>query len=449
MGSLGSASRSHAFTRTAMAVQSRNLNIHEYQSQDLMRKFNINVPEGGICTTPEEAQELAQKLGEKGEDFVLKAQILAGGRGRGVFVDGFKGGVHTATSVDEARQMAYEMLGNRLITKQIGPTGQLVDKVLIARRHYIRREAYFAILLDRKTSSVAMVGSKFGGMDIETVAHDNPPIVKIPIKMSEGITDSQCAEMTKALGFPAGMQDKVSTQIRALYDLFLKTDATQVEINPLVETSESEVMCLDAKINFDDNAEYRQQDIFKMRDFSQEDVREVRAAAHNLNFIGLDGTIGCLVNGAGLAMATMDIIKLEGGAPANFLDVGGGATDKQVTEALKIIASDPKVKAILINIFGGIMRCDVIAMGILNAVQTLNLKIPLVVRLSGTNVEKAQKILEESSLKVIPANDLADAAEKVVKVANIMEMAHKAELNVSLNCPSKLCLSIQFLFCFL
>eukprot|EP00339_Tiarina_fusa_P017795 CAMPEP_0117020002 /NCGR_PEP_ID=MMETSP0472-20121206/15260_1 /TAXON_ID=693140 ORGANISM="Tiarina fusus, Strain LIS" /NCGR_SAMPLE_ID=MMETSP0472 /ASSEMBLY_ACC=CAM_ASM_000603 /LENGTH=400 /DNA_ID=CAMNT_0004725091 /DNA_START=152 /DNA_END=1354 /DNA_ORIENTATION=- len=399
-----------------------------------MRKFDVAVPNGDAASSVEEAEKVAKKIGS--DDFVLKAQILAGGRGKGTFVDGFKGGVHTATSVEEAKGIAYEMLGNRLITKQTGPSGQLVNKILVAHRHYIRREAYFAILLDRKTSNVVMVASRFGGMDIETVAEENPhAIIKVAVKISEGVSDEQCQQLTKAMGFPSSSTDQVTTQIKNLYTMFTRTDATQIEINPLVETSEGQIMCLDAKVNFDDNAAFRQKEIFSMRDYSQEDEREVKASKYDLNYIGLDGTIGCLVNGAGLAMATMDIIKLEGGAPANFLDVGGGATDKQVTEALKIIASDPHVKAILVNIFGGIMRCDVIALGILNAVQTLNLRIPIVVRLSGTNVKQAYKIIDDSALKVIPATDLADAAEKVVKVANIMEMAQKAELNVSFELP--------------
>jgi len=425
-----------AFNRTCLAVQSRNLNVHEYQSQALMRKYNISVPVGDVATSVEEAEQVAKEVGQGNEDFVLKAQILAGGRGQGTFVDGFKGGVHTATSIEEVKHLAHEMLGNRLITKQTGSSGQLVNKILVAKRHYIRREAYLAMLLDRKTSNIAIVASKHGGMDIETVAAQTPhAIIKVPVKLNEGITQSLCATLTKALGFPASLEEAIGVQLRNIFDMFTSTDATQIEINPLVETSEGQVMCLDAKLNFDDNAAYRQSEIFKLRDFSQEDEREVRAAKYDLNFIGLDGTIGCLVNGAGLAMATMDIIKLEGGAPANFLDVGGGATDKQVTEALKIIAGDPHVKAILVNIFGGIMRCDVIATGILNAIETLNLRVPIVVRLSGTNVEQAHKILDNSALKVIPAHDLADAAEKVVKIANIMEMAQKADLHVNFELP--------------
>ena len=332
-------------------------------------------------------------------------------------------------------EIAGEMLGNRLVTKQTGPGGQLVTKLLIAQRLYIRREAYFALLLDRKAGCIVLIASRFGGVDIESVAATNPSAVSKFELHSDDINDDLIKSVTKSLGFPATREKEIGDQVKNLYRLFKETDATQVEINPLVETSKGEILAVDAKINFDDNAAYRQKEIFALRDYTQEDIREVRAAQADLNFIGLDGNIGCLVNGAGLAMATLDIIKLEGGSPANFLDVGGGATDKQVTEALKIIADDPKVVAILINIFGGIMRCDVIALGILNAVKTLDLKIPLVVRLSGTNVKEAQKLLEESAMKVIPATDLADAAEKVVKVANIMEMANEAELQIRFELP--------------
>jgi len=418
--------------KAALAVQTRNLNIHEYQSQDLMRKYGISVPRGELATSLEEAKSISKKFGK--DDYIIKSQILAGGRGRGTFTNGFKGGVHLTTTQEEFETVTSKMLGQTLVTKQTGPSGQLVNKVLIAERHYIRREAYFAILLDRKSSNVVMVGSKYGGMDIETVAHDTPEaIVKVPVKISEGVNDEQCRTMARALGFPPSLEGKLIDQIKCLYNMFISTDATQVEINPFVETANGEVMCMDAKINFDDNAAYRQKEIFQLRDYTQEDSREVEASKFDLNYIGLDGNIGCLVNGAGLAMATMDIIQLNGGVPANFLDVGGGASAKQVTEALKIIASDPNVKAILVNIFGGIMRCDVIATGILNAVSVLDLKTPLVVRLSGTNVEEAKKLLNESSLKVISADCLGEAAKKVVKVANIIQMAECANLKVTLH----------------
>jgi len=418
----------------AFSNQHRKLHIHEYQSQELLRKFGIKVPNGDAAESPSQAAEIARTLG--GDDFVVKSQILAGGRGRGTFSNGFQGGVHTATSIEEVEHFASLMLGNRLITKQTGPTGQIVNKVLVAQRHYIRREAYFAILLDRKTSCAVMIGSRFGGMDIEHVAETNPnAIIKVPVKLEDGVTTQQCQQIAAGLGFPVGLRDRVVEQIRNMFELFVKTDATQIEINPMVETSSGELLCADAKINFDDNASFRQKDIFALRDYSQEDPREVEASKFDLNFIGLDGSIGCLVNGAGLAMATLDVIKLNGGSPANFLDVGGGATEKQVTEALKIIANDPKVNVILINIFGGIMRCDVIALGILNAVQHLNLRIPLVVRLSGTNVDKAVKILEDSAMKVITASDLGDAADKAVRVASIVEMAKQAELTVHFELP--------------
>mmetsp|Transcript_10608 Transcript_10608/g.18056 ORF Transcript_10608/g.18056 Transcript_10608/m.18056 type:complete len:443 (+) Transcript_10608:45-1373(+) len=429
----GSALSRVNLARPCLSVQTRNLNIHEYQSQELMRKYNISVANGDAASSVDEAKTVINKISSQGvEDFVIKSQILAGGRGKGTFVDGFQGGVHLATSAEEAEEYVKKMLGNTLVTKQTGASGQMVNKVLIAQRHYIRREAYFAILLDRKTSRVMLVGSKFGGMDIEAVAEENPDaIIKVSVNIEKGITDEQAMKMASSLGFPAKLHSNLAEQIKNMYQLFISTDATQVEINPLVETSNGEVMCVDAKINFDDNAAYRQKEIFELRDFSQEDQREVSASKFDLNFIGLDGSIGCLVNGAGLAMATMDIIQLEGGSPANFLDVGGGATDKQVTEALKIIAGDPKVKAILINIFGGIMRCDVIATGILNAVKTLDLKIPLVVRLSGTNVEQAYQMIRDSKIQVITARDLGEAARKAVEVTHIIDNARKANLKVT------------------
>lgn len=410
------------------------LHLHEYQSQELLSKYGVNVSKGGVASTPEEAQKIAESLG--GQDYVIKAQVLAGGRGLGTFTNGFKGGVHLCNTVEEVYDISSKMLNQRLITKQTGSEGKLVNKLFIAQRYFIRRESYLAILLDRKQSGAMIVSSRKGGVNIEKVAEEDPSAIsQFPVKLQSGLSDETAENVVKSLGFPAKLTAECATQVQNLYKFFVSTDATQVEINPFVETSTGEILCVDAKINFDDNAAFRQKEIFAMRDFSQEDEREVAAAKYDLNFIGLDGSIGCLVNGAGLAMATLDIIKLYGGSPANFLDIGGGANAKQVTEALRIISSDPKVKAILINIFGGIMRCDVIALGVINAAQTLNLNIPLVVRLEGTNVEEAKKIMEDSPIRVIPAVGLSDAARKVVRIVDIVEMAKMADLNVNFELP--------------
>lgn len=412
--------------------QKRLLNIHEYQSQQLLQKHGISVPRQAVAGTVGEADAAARAIGG---DVIVKAQILAGGRGMGHFDTGLQGGVHVCHSPEEVQRIAEGMLGNRLITRQTGPEGQVVSKVLIAQRHYIRREIYFSIVLDRASSGPVILGSAQGGMNIEEVAATNPEaLVKLPVDCNVGLTKAQALEVAERLRFEDN-QEEAATQIQGLYDMFVSLDCTQLEINPLAETADGGVMCVDAKLNFDDNAEFRQRDLFSMRDTSQEDPRDVAAAKFDLNFIGLDGNIGCLVNGAGLAMATMDIIKLHGGSPANFLDVGGGATEQQVSEALKLIASDPKVQAILINIFGGIMRCDVIALGILNAVSNLKLSVPLVVRLEGTNVAEAKELLSSSGLRVIAADDLDDAAERAVKVAEIVNLAKKASLNVNFELP--------------
>lgn len=417
-----------------LTQQARNLHIHEYQCHKLMRDAGISVPNGGVAETPDEAEAVARSL--QTEDMIVKAQVHTGGRGKGVFDNGFKGGVHICNTPLEVRGIAQKMLGHRLKTKQSGPEGKLVSRIFIGQRHFIRREMYFAILMDRLTAGPVLVGSSKGGVDIEDVAAEDPTaIIKEPIDVTKGIERQKAIDFAHKLGFKGWSAEEAAQQIKKLYDLFLKTDATLLEINPLAETSAGNVLCVDAKMNFDDNAEFRQQALFKLRDHSQEDVRDVAAAEFGLNYIGLDGDIGCLVNGAGLAMATMDIIKLYGGSPANFLDVGGGATEKQVTEALRLIASEPTVRAILINIFGGIMKCDLIALGIINAVKTLNLRKPLVVRLQGTNVEEAKRILEASGLRVIPADDLDDAAQKAVRVSQIVSMAEEASLQVSFELP--------------
>eukprot|EP01104_Vermistella_antarctica_P008232 TRINITY_DN2057_c0_g1_i1.p1 TRINITY_DN2057_c0_g1~~TRINITY_DN2057_c0_g1_i1.p1 ORF type:complete len:449 (+),score=108.35 TRINITY_DN2057_c0_g1_i1:41-1348(+) len=346
--------RSH---KAATMLQKRFLNIHEYQAHALMKTYGISVPRGGLARTPEEAESVARGLNT--EDLVIKAQVLSGGRGKGKFDNGFQGGVHIANSPVEARNLASRMLNHRLFTKQSGPDGKPCNEVFIVSRHFIRREAYFAILLDRESSRPVMIGSSQGGMDIEKVAAEQPEAIhKVFLDPnSDEVNVKDLEELSAKMGFPPRLTDNVVDQMTKLYKLFRETDATLVEINPLAETIDAQAMCLDAKLNFDTNAEFRQPEIFKLKDRRQLDIREVEAAEHDLNYIGLDGSIGCLVNGAGLAMATMDIIKLKGGSPANFLDIGGGANDKQVSEALRILTHDPNVRAILINIFGGIMRC--------------------------------------------------------------------------------------------
>jgi succinyl-CoA synthetase beta subunit len=403
-----------------------------------MRKEGIKVPKGQVATTPDEAYAIAKSMQDDGNaDVIVKAQVLAGGRGLGFFDSGLKGGVHTCTSPEEVKETADKMLGHRIFTKQTGPEGKPCNVVYLAERLFIRRETYFAILMDRAYNGPVVIGCSKGGTDIETLSAEHPEaIFKVPIDIEEGLTPEKLDTISNKLGFQSS---KIKTQskdmVSKLYDMFLKRDCTMVEINPLVENHQGDLVALDAKLRFDENAEFRQKEIFELKDESQVDPREVAASKYDLNYIQLNGNIGCLVNGAGLAMATMDIIKLHGGSPANFLDVGGGATEKQVTEAFRIFANDKSVKAVLVNIFGGIMRCDIIAMGILNAIKVLNLKVPLVVRLLGTNMKEAKDILEHSGARVIFASDLDEAAKKAVKVATIVDMAQQAQLNVSFELP--------------
>lgn len=398
-------------TPTTLYVSQRNLSIHEYLGVKLLNSYNINTPKGKEARSAEEAKQVATNLNTK--DLVIKAQVLAGGRGKGTFSSGLKGGVKLAYSPQEIKDYANQMIGSKLVTKQTGSKGKDCNLVYVCKREYVRREYYFAILMDRKTQGPVIVASSQGGVDIETVAAETPDaIITHPINLDKGLSHEEALKIAKKVGFTEDCQDKAASTFINLYKLFSEKDATMVEINPLAETNEKEVMCMDCKINFDDNAEYRQKDVFDLRDKSQEDSREVEAAKHKLNYIGLDGSIGCLVNGAGLAMSTMDIIKLHGGEPANFLDVGGGATAEQVTEAFKIISSDPRVSSILVNIFGGIMRCDIIAQGIVQAVSQLNLPIPLVVRLQGAQVDAGKKIIEDSGLKIFTCDDLDEAAKK-------------------------------------
>ena len=392
------------------------MNIHEYQAKELLQKFDVATTRGRVAATLDEAEQIARELGDI--DIVAKAQIHAGGRGKGTFKNGFKGGVHVRKTPDEVRDVAAKMLGQILVTHQTGPAGRLVNKILVAESADIAREIYFAVLLDRATAAPLIVASTEGGVEIEAVATKSPEkIIREPIDPLAGLQPYQARKLAKRLGFESSQLKNASKLFEGLYRTFIAYDCSMVEVNPLVVTNKGEVLALDAKFNFDDNALYRHPEIAAMRDRAEEDPREVEASKHGLNYIGLDGNIACLVNGAGLAMATMDIIKFYGGEPANFLDVGGGATEEQVTDAFKILIADKKVKAILVNIFGGIMKCDVIAQGIINSAKTVKLSVPLVVRLEGTNVEKGKQLLKESGLALIAADDLADAAQKVVKAA--------------------------------
>lgn len=381
------------------------MNIHEYQAKEVLRKFGVATLKGQVVQSPEEALTAAKQIG--GNIWVVKAQIHAGGRGKG-------GGVKLAKSPEEVRELTQKMLGMTLVTHQTGPEGKVVQKVFIEAGCNIEKEYYVACLIDRATGRVTMMASSEGGMDIEEVAEHNPnAIKKVDVDPVTGLGAWQARELAFAIGMKPEIVNKAVKFMLGLYQAFVQCDCSIAEINPLVVTKEGDVLCLDAKMNFDSNALYRQPQIIEMRDLNEEDPTEIEASKYDLAFIKLDGNIGCLVNGAGLAMATLDIIKLHGAAPANFLDVGGGANKEKVTNAFKIILKDPNVKGILVNIFGGIMKCDVIAEGVIAASKEVGLKVPLVVRLEGTNVELGKKILAESGLNIIPANDLTDAAKKI------------------------------------
>jgi succinyl-CoA synthetase beta subunit len=386
------------------------MKIHEYQAKEILRKYGVATPRGIPCFSVDEAVEAAKKLG--GKVWVVKAQIHAGGRGKG-------GGVKLAKSLDEVKQHAGQILGMQLKTHQTGPGGQKVRRLLIEEGADIRKELYLGMVVDRATQRVAMMGSSEGGMDIEEVAAKTPEkihkvIIKDPLK---GLADKDAEDIARKIGVPGDLVPQARDLLKALYKAFDDTDASLAEINPLILTGDGRVVALDAKMNFDDNALFRHPEIVVLRDLDEEDPAEVEASKFDLNYIQLDGNIGCLVNGAGLAMATMDIIKLYGGSPANFLDVGGGASTEKVTEAFKIMLKNPKLKAILVNIFGGIMKCDVIAQGVVAAAREVKLGVPLVVRLEGTNVELGKKILAESGLPIISGNNMADAGQKVVAAA--------------------------------
>lgn len=370
------------------------------------------------------------------EDMVIKAQVLAGGRGKGTFDSGLKGGVKLISSPYEARMYAEQMLGHKLITKQTGAQGKEVTAVYVVEREFVRREAYLAILMDRGSQAPMIVASPQGGMDIEGVAKETPEqIHSFKVDINQGVTDELATEVAKNLGFSSKSTAQAAETVKNLYKCFRDKDATQIEINPLSETTEHEVLAMDAKLNFDDNASFRQEEVWKWRDLTQEDPQEVEAAASNLNFIKLDGNIGCLVNGAGLAMATMDIIKLYGGDPANFLDCGGGATAQAIEKAFQLITSDSKVTAIFVNIFGGIVRCDNIAKGLIAVTQNMNLTIPIVARLQGTNSEQARNLINDSGLKIFFFNDLDEAAEKACQLSKVVQMAREIDVNVSFELP--------------
>ncbi|MER2508332.1 MAG: ADP-forming succinate--CoA ligase subunit beta [Amaricoccus sp.] len=393
------------------------MNIHEYQAKQLLKEYGAPVSDGRVVLKADEAKTAAGEI--DGPIWVVKAQIHAGGRGKGKFKEasaGDKGGVRVTKSVSDAADEAQKMLGRTLVTHQSGPAGKVVNRVYIEDGADIARELYLALLVDRGTSRIAFVVSTEGGMDIEEVAAKTPEkILSFSIDPASGISGFHGRRVAFALGLEGKQVKQCVDLVNRLFKLFVEKDAEMVEINPLIVTKDGDLKCLDAKMGFDSNALYRHKDILALRDETEEDPKELAASKFDLNYIALDGEIGCMVNGAGLAMATMDIIKLYGSEPANFLDVGGGATTEKVTEAFKIITSDPNVKGILVNIFGGIMRCDIIAEGVIVAVKAVGLKVPLVVRLEGTNVELGKKILNESGLAVIAADNLSDAAEKIVK----------------------------------
>lgn len=393
------------------------MNIHEYQGKAVLKEFGVPVSNGRAIFKAEEAEAAAKELG--GPLWVVKSQIHAGGRGKGKFKEasaGEKGGVRLAKSIDEVKQFAGQMLGATLVTIQTGPAGKQVNRLYIEDGSDIAKEFYLSMLVDRATSRISFVVSTEGGMNIEDVAHDTPEkIITFSVDPATGVMPHHGRRVAQALGLSGDLAKQAESLVAKLYTAFVSKDMSMLEINPLIVTTDGKLRALDAKVSFDSNALYRHPDVLALRDETEEDAKEIEASKYDLNYITLDGTIGCMVNGAGLAMATMDIIKLYGEAPANFLDVGGGASKEKVTAAFKIITADPNVKGILINIFGGIMRCDVIAEGVIAAVKEVGLKVPLVVRLEGTNVDLGKKIISESGLNVIPADDLDDAAQKIVK----------------------------------
>ncbi|XP_034841234.1 succinate--CoA ligase [GDP-forming] subunit beta, mitochondrial [Maniola hyperantus] len=407
--------RGLSYNYTPCVISSRNLNLQEYHSKDLLRKHQVSIQNFRLLDSNLNPHSLSDF---KANEYVVKAQILAGGRGKGHFDNGFKGGVHLTKNPNEILTLAKNMIGHKLITKQTPKEGILVDKVMVAESVNIVRETYLSIIMERTYNGAALVASPAGGMDIEAVAEKTPHLLKtVPIDIHEGITDKMAKEVAEFLEFKGPLVNKCAEEIKKLWQLFLKVDATQLEINPLVETDDGRVVAVDAKINFDDNAQFRQKDIFALDDTSGIDPREKEAAELNLTYIDMDGSIGCMVNGAGLAMATMDLIMLSGGRPANFLDLGGGVGQSQVSAALRILESDPKVKAIFVNVFAGIVNCATVAKGIVAACKETPPKHPLVIRLAGTNAAQAKTILEESGLPFKIINDADEAAKAAVALA--------------------------------
>ena len=382
------------------------MNIHEHQAKKILKKYGVTVPEGVFAFTVDELIEKAKSL--KTEKFVLKAQIHAGGRGKA-------GGVKILNNIEELAEASKKLLGKKLITPQTGPEGREVKRLYVEESSSIEKEFYLSCLVDRSSSKIAFISSDQGGMNIEEVAKNNPEkIITTKVSLNDDISNSDCEKIIKIFNLNDNSKLEAISLIKSIYKMFLSTDASLVEVNPLILTKDKKIVCLDAKINFDDNSLFRHPDISELRDLNEENLTEVEASKHDLAYIKLDGSIGCMVNGAGLAMATMDIIKLYGKEPANFLDVGGGASKEKVSAALKIILSDKNVKGILINIFGGIMRCDVLALGVVDAAKEIKIEVPLVVRLAGTNFSEGKKILDNSGLKIISAKNLDDAAKKIV-----------------------------------
>ncbi|KAJ1359014.1 Succinate--CoA ligase [GDP-forming] subunit beta, mitochondrial [Parelaphostrongylus tenuis] len=390
------------------ACQKRLLNLQEYQSKELLSKHGCSVQKFIVAASKQEAEEKMEVFGKT--EYVVKAQILAGGRGKGHFINGRSGlgGVFITTNRVEALKSVDDMVGKNLVTKQTSSNGVKVRKVMIAEGVPIKRETYVAVLMDQESNGPVIVVSPAGGMDIEEVANTTPNLIfKEPVDINVGVTDAQTLMIAENLKFSGQLATTAAKEIKRLYDLFIAVDATQIEINPFAETQDGRVFCIDAKMNFDDSAAFRQKEVFEMEDWSEQDARELEAHKHRLNYIGMEGNIACLVNGAGLAMATMDIIKLKGGEPANFLDVGGSVTEEQVFHAFRIITGDPRVKCVLVNIFGGIVNCATIANGLVSACRKISLEVPLVVRLEGTNVVEARRILQHSRLPIITANNLS------------------------------------------
>ncbi|KAM3727895.1 Succinate--CoA ligase [ADP-forming] subunit beta [Dirofilaria immitis] len=423
-------------TCKALLPTIRRLSLKEHQGISLLKQASIPVAPFGVSRSANELYEEARKIG--GKDLVVKAQVLTGGRGKGYFESGLEGGVQLVFSPEEAREKASMMLGSKIFTKQTGAHGKLCDEVMICKRLFTRREFYFSITMDRHTGGPIAIGSSKGGVNIEEVAAKYPnAIVKCPIDIFEGMKSAEAMSMADRMGFKDDLKMQAADIFKKLYNLFIKYDATLIEINPMAEDINGNLYCLDCKLNVDSNASYRQKELFDMEDKQQQDPLELRAAKADLNYIRLDGNIGCMVNGAGLAMATMDIIKFHGGDPANFLDVGGSATVEQATEAFRIITADKdKVNAILVNIFGGIMRCDVIAQGIINAVKELQLKVPVVIRLQGTRVEDAKALIAAADLRMLACDDLDQAARMVVKLSEIVQLARSIPIDVSFQLSS-------------